>query len=34
MAIDIQAIDHFVLTVSDIRATCDFYSRVLGFDVV
>ena len=27
-------IDHFVLTVADIRATCDFYSRVLGMSVV
>jgi catechol 2,3-dioxygenase-like lactoylglutathione lyase family enzyme len=30
----IDRIDHFVLTVTDIRATCDFYSRVLGMSVV
>lgn len=27
-------IDHFVLTVASIEATCDFYSRVLGMKVV
>jgi catechol 2,3-dioxygenase-like lactoylglutathione lyase family enzyme len=27
-------IDHFVLTVASIEATCDFYSRVLGMRVV
>jgi catechol 2,3-dioxygenase-like lactoylglutathione lyase family enzyme len=27
-------IDHVVLTVKDIRATCDFYSKVLGMEVV
>lgn len=27
-------IDHFVLTVASIDATCDFYSRVLGMRVV
>jgi len=27
---DIQAIDHLVLTVRDLRVTTDFYSRVLG----
>jgi catechol 2,3-dioxygenase-like lactoylglutathione lyase family enzyme len=26
-------IDHFVLTVADIAATCEFYSRVLGMQV-
>ncbi len=26
----IDRIDHFVLTVADIAATCDFYERVLG----
>lgn len=26
----IVALDHFVLTVSDLRATVDFYTRVLG----
>lgn len=27
-------LDHLVLTVADIERTCDFYSRVLGFEVV
>jgi len=30
----VDRIDHFVLTVADIQATCDFYSRVLGMSVV
>lgn len=30
----IEAIDHLVLTVRSIAATCDFYSRVLGMEVV
>jgi catechol 2,3-dioxygenase-like lactoylglutathione lyase family enzyme len=30
----IDRIDHLVLTVHDIAATCDFYSRVLGMRVV
>ena len=30
----ISRLDHFVLTVQDIEATCDFYSRVLGMEVV
>jgi catechol 2,3-dioxygenase-like lactoylglutathione lyase family enzyme len=30
----IDRIDHLVLTVRDISATCDFYSRVLGMEVV
>lgn len=30
----IDRIDHFVLTVSDLDATCEFYSRVLGMEVV
>lgn len=30
----IDRLDHFVLTVADIQATCDFYRRVLGFQVV
>ncbi len=30
----INRIDHLVLTVRDIEATCSFYSRVLGMDVV
>ncbi len=29
----IQRIDHFVMTVRDIDATCDFYTKVLGMDV-
>lgn len=28
----VERIDHFVLTVRDIEATCDFYSRVLGME--
>lgn len=31
--IAIDHIDHFVLTVASIDATCAFYSRVLGMDV-
>lgn len=30
----IDRVDHFVLTVADIDTTCDFYSRVLGMDIV
>ncbi|MGF7176405.1 VOC family protein [Azospirillum doebereinerae] len=30
----IVRIDHLVLTVASIAATCDFYSRVLGMEVV
>jgi catechol 2,3-dioxygenase-like lactoylglutathione lyase family enzyme len=30
----VDRIDHFVLTVRDIEATCDFYTRVLGMQVV
>jgi len=30
----IDSIDHVVLTVKDIGATCDFYSKVLGMDIV
>ncbi len=29
----VDGIDHFVLTVRSIEATCDFYSRVLGMEV-
>lgn len=29
----IQSIDHFVLTVASIEATCAFYKRALGFGV-
>src|SRR5512138_1506645 len=34
MAIDIDRIDHIVLTVFDIDRTIDFYSRVLGMEPV
>src|SRR5437588_4238038 len=30
----IDHIDHLVLTVQDIQTTCEFYSRVLGMQVV
>jgi len=30
----IDAIDHIVLTVKDIAASCEFYSKVLGMEVV
>jgi catechol 2,3-dioxygenase-like lactoylglutathione lyase family enzyme len=30
----IQSLDHLVLTVADVGATCAFYQRVLGFEVV
>ena len=30
----IEGIDHLVLTVKDIDATCEFYGRVLGMDVI
>jgi catechol 2,3-dioxygenase-like lactoylglutathione lyase family enzyme len=33
-AVRIERIDHLVLTVRDIAATCDYYSRVLGMQVV
>jgi catechol 2,3-dioxygenase-like lactoylglutathione lyase family enzyme len=31
--IRIESLDHLVLTVSDIEATCDFYHRILGMQV-
>jgi len=34
MAIDIDRIDHIVLTVFDVDRTIDFYSRVLGMEPV
>ena len=34
MTIKIDRIDHLVLTVRNIDATCDFYSRVLAMSVV
>jgi catechol 2,3-dioxygenase-like lactoylglutathione lyase family enzyme len=30
----INRIDHFVLTVADIGATCNFYNKVLGMEVL
>ncbi|MEX6689167.1 VOC family protein [Danxiaibacter flavus] len=30
----INRLDHFVLTVADIEATCYFYSSVMGMDIV
>ena len=30
----IDRIDHFVLTVADVDATCEFYVRVLGMEVI
>ncbi len=30
----IDSIDHVVFTVKDIEATCDFYSKVLGMEIV
>ncbi|MHB8283713.1 MAG: VOC family protein [Caulobacteraceae bacterium] len=32
--IDLDRLDHLVLTVADVSATCDFYARVLGMEVV
>lgn len=34
MNIDIDSIDHIVLTVQDIQVTCAFYHRILGMKVV
>jgi catechol 2,3-dioxygenase-like lactoylglutathione lyase family enzyme len=31
---NIDRLDHLVLTVRDINATCDFFSRVLGMEVI
>jgi catechol 2,3-dioxygenase-like lactoylglutathione lyase family enzyme len=31
---NIERLDHLVLTVADIARTCDFYTRVLGMEVV
>lgn len=33
-ALVLDRIDHFVLTVRDVEATCSFYTRVLGMEVV
>jgi catechol 2,3-dioxygenase-like lactoylglutathione lyase family enzyme len=30
----IDRLDHLVLTVADVAATCDFYARVLGMEIV
>jgi catechol 2,3-dioxygenase-like lactoylglutathione lyase family enzyme len=30
----IDSLDHLVLTVADVAASCDFYQRVLGMEVV
>ena len=30
----VDCVDHFVLTVADVAASCDFYQRVLGMSVV
>jgi catechol 2,3-dioxygenase-like lactoylglutathione lyase family enzyme len=32
--VNIDRLDHLVLTVRDVAATCDFYQRVLGMEVV
>ncbi len=32
--IGIERLDHLVLTVADIEATCDFYGRVLGMEKI
>lgn len=29
----VKSLDHFVLTVKDIHATCDFYSTVMGMEI-
>lgn len=34
MPIKIEAIDHLVLTVRDIDASCEFYSNTLGMEVI
>ena len=33
MTVNIERLDHLVLTVKDIAATCDFYERVLGMEI-
>lgn len=30
----IDRLDHLVLTVRDLQATCDFYARVLGMEII
>ena len=34
MNMNVDSLDHLVLTVRDIAATCDFYSRVLGMETI
>lgn len=34
MVLEIDRIDHLVLTVKDVKTTCAFYTRVLGMDEV
>ncbi|MGH7097888.1 MAG: VOC family protein [Stellaceae bacterium] len=34
MNMSIERLDHLVLTVADIARTCEFYTRVLGMEVV
>ncbi len=34
MAINITQLDHLVLTIQDIEATCHFYENVLGMEVI
>jgi len=32
--IEVERLDHLVLTVADVEATCCFYARVLGFEPI
>jgi catechol 2,3-dioxygenase-like lactoylglutathione lyase family enzyme len=34
LSVRVDRLDHLVLTVADIEATCNFYRRALGMDVV
>jgi catechol 2,3-dioxygenase-like lactoylglutathione lyase family enzyme len=34
MPMEIERLDHLVLTVADIERSCEFYTRVLGMEVV
>jgi len=34
MSVRIDRLDHLVLTVADVEATCEFYRRILGMRVV
>jgi catechol 2,3-dioxygenase-like lactoylglutathione lyase family enzyme len=31
---ELERLDHLVLTVADLEATCDFYTRILGMELV